>query len=95
MYSVCLDKECTFKPRLVTKESKLTQSVLQDCVSQDRTTPGKSPIPHTNNESGIIASGNTSLVFERLSHIAAKRANLHVSHSGLLTPDENVDPKTG
>ena len=28
-----LDKECTFKPHLVTKDSKLTQSVLSECCA--------------------------------------------------------------
>ncbi len=76
-----LDKECTFKPHLICKDSKLTQSILQDCCMSHIETTGQA----TNNglavtpmrfsaamsNGGGTTSGNTSLVvFDRLAHLA-------------------------
>ena len=105
MYSVNLDKECTFKPHLVTRDSKLSKSVLQDCVSHHEDqycrrdhTPAKSPIQF-GSDSGGVNSGNISLVFDRLSQLAKdkiERRNLQISNSGMLSNNnENIDPKTG
>ena len=92
MYNVCLDKECTFKPYLVTRDSKLSKSVLQDCLSHDL----------RNAPESAVASGNTTVVFERLSKIAKDKIehrNLHINHSrgnvSNVVGCENLDPKTG
>ena len=67
-----MDKECTFKPHLVTKESRLTQSVLQDCMSHieagpcgSKLTPTKTPCT-----SGFVSGNNSMVVFDRLATLA-------------------------
>ena len=88
--SEILDKECTFKPHLITKESRLTQSVLQDCLSQIEAgpqghTPNKSPYT-----SGFVSGNNSMVVFDRLATLAT------VKHQKMLHSNgENIDPKTG
>ena len=84
--SACLDKECTFRPRLVTKDSKLSKTVLQECGDN-------SP-----KENKMLQNSSLSVVFERLSHMARnEKRNLHRGHSVLLASSnaENIDPKTG
>lgn len=86
--SACLDKECTFRPRLVTKDSKLSKTVLQECAE-----PDNSPKDNT-----MLRNNSSSVVFERLSHMARnEKRNLHLGHSVLLASSnaENIDPKTG
>lgn len=72
-----LDKECTFKPHLVTKDSKLTASILQECMGHiDPSSSGQQMNLALNNNQTVTpirfsasgtTSGNTSLVvFDRL-----------------------------
>lgn len=93
-----MDKECTFKPYLVTKDSKLTQSVLQDCLSHQGESAGQrggTPTKYTPPTSGVN-SGNTSVVvvFDRLAQIAANKKKLQ---ENVITRsnEENIDPITG
>jgi hypothetical protein len=39
IYSKCYDKECTFKPELITKQSKVSQNTIKEVTSyvMDRT----------------------------------------------------------
>ena len=34
IYSKCIDRECTFKPKLITKESILSQNLIQEVKNE-------------------------------------------------------------
>jgi hypothetical protein len=102
VYSECLDKECTFQPHLVTRDSRLSKSVLQEFLTHNQEAPGDrtpppaagkgaslliSPIPGNTSSEHVINSGNTSLVFERLSQLAKP--------SDARKLPEVIDAKTG
>lgn len=68
----------------MTKDSKLSKTVLQECGEADN-----SPKENT-----MLQNNSSSVVFERLSHMARNEKR---KHSVLLASSnaENIDPKTG